>query len=64
MLNEAATIRFDDQATKSEALVIVRYNDSTVTLALSHHYDGDILVAMSKEAARQLLKALTIAVEN
>jgi len=63
MMTEAATIRFEDLETRQEALAIVRYDETCVTVALSHKEDGDLQVVMSKDEAKQLLEALKVAVK-
>jgi hypothetical protein len=63
MIKEALAIQFEDLETKQEALVIVRYDESCVVVALSHREDGDLQVVMNKEQATRLLEALQIAVK-
>jgi len=63
-MKEAATICFADLETNQEALVIVRYNESCVVVALSHRDDGDLQVVMSKKNAQHLREALDIALTS
>ena len=58
MMNEAATIKFTDLETRDEAVVIVRYDETTLALGLSLKTDGDMEIVMKKEDARLLLEAL------
>ena len=57
-MKHAATISFVDAESKDEACVIVRYDQVSVCLAVSHKKDGDIEVRMSKDDARVLLDGL------
>ena len=61
-MTEPFTIQFNDLDTLQEALVIVRYDDRCVVVALSHKEDGDLQVVMNKDDARRLLEALNAAV--
>lgn len=62
-MREPVTIQFEDLETRQEAIVIIRHDDSSVVLALSHKDDGDLQVVMKKEHARKLLEALKASVE-
>jgi len=62
-MTEPFTIQFNDLDTLQEALVIVRYDDRCVVVALSHKETGDLQVVMNKDDARRLLEALNAAVK-
>ena len=51
-------ITFKDAESSDEAVAIVRYDDSRVSLCLSLKSDGDTEVVMTKADARKLLEAL------
>jgi hypothetical protein len=61
-MKESATIKFTELESSDEALVIVRYDESSVALGLSIMSDGDMEVFMTKETARAVIKALQAAV--
>jgi hypothetical protein len=62
MMKEAATIKFIELDTSSEALAIVRYDQASVAVCLSVQSNGDVEVVMRKEDARALLEALRTAI--
>jgi hypothetical protein len=62
MMIEAVTIRFQDAESAHKAVVIVRFDEDHVALCLSLEHDGDVEAVMSKEDARNLVKALVRAV--
>lgn len=62
-MTEPFTIQFNDLDTLQEALVIVRYDDRCVVVALSHKETGDLQVVMNKDDARRFLEALNAAVK-
>ncbi len=58
MMQEAATIKFEDAETSDEGIAIVRYNEKCIALCLSLKADGDIEVVMKKSDAERLIEGL------
>jgi hypothetical protein len=56
-------IKLEDLDTSDEALVIVRFDDTSVVVGLSLKKGADIQVVMNKEKAIELIEALKKAVE-
>jgi len=63
MKKEPTIIKFKDKDTADEALVIVRYDEASLVLGLSHKSNGDMQVVMGKEDAKKLVDALLIALK-
>jgi hypothetical protein len=57
-MKEAATITFKDADSSDEAVAIVRYDGSRVSLCLSLKSHGDLEVVMKKADAEKLIDAL------
>jgi hypothetical protein len=64
MMTEAATITFQDTDSSDEAVAIVRYDESRVSLCLSLKSDGDVEVVMKKADVEKLIEALKKAVNQ
>jgi hypothetical protein len=62
MLEQGISIKFTDTDTNDEAIAIVRYDENSVVVALSHKSNGDIQVVMKKEDAKKFFEALKKAV--
>ena len=62
LMQHAATIEFVDGDSKDDACIIVRYDKSTVGLAISLKTNGDLAVFMTKDDAKQLIEALKTAI--
>lgn len=60
-MREATTIVFNEADTFEEVVVVVRYDSTRVSLALSRKTGGDIEAVMEKDNARNLIEALKIA---
>ena len=63
MMEEIATIQFQEIETSDQGLAVIRRSKDAVAIALSLQGNGDIEAVMTKEDARRLLKALQAAVE-
>jgi hypothetical protein len=58
MVEPSETLRFQDQETHKEALVLLRVVPGALALGLSHIEDGDLEVFVPLAEARELLKML------
>jgi hypothetical protein len=61
-MQHAGTITFVDQQSKCEACAVVRHDEDTVGLALSHKANGDVEVFMTKEDAKKLMDSISRAI--
>ena len=61
-MKEAATIRFTDIETSDDGVIVVRYDDQKIGLAVSLRSSSDIEVILDKAAVRQMISALTEAI--
>ncbi len=61
MMKIADTIIFCDQDRNEDAVAIVRYNADSVCICISLKSGGDLEVAMKKNDAKRLAKALDMA---
>jgi hypothetical protein len=61
-MKNAPPIAFVDSDSHDEANIFVRYDESTVGLAISLKSNGDIEAFMTKETARMVIAALQEAV--
>ena len=59
-----ATIRFQESETDEECLVIVRAAPGSIVIALSRKSDGDVEVALSEVEAREVVRALSAAIDE
>lgn len=58
MLEPSQMLRFLDQDTQKEALVLLRVVPGALAIGLSHSEDGDLEVFVPLAEARELLKML------
>jgi hypothetical protein len=64
MIQHAITINFTDGETSEQACVIVRYDETTVLLAVSLQSDGDLEVRIPKADAMALLEGIAKAISS
>ena len=61
-MKTAGTMSFVDRGSSDEAIIVVRYDEGVIGLAISLKTDGDVEVFMGKDEARSLIETLKTAV--